>query len=220
MNQRVEVSKLKMESLIIDLDRCRFQNKCEDGNNIIPELAVNAIMSEQAVHDALQELEVPISRVDDTLQEILLGGRKVFAILLMIGHGNEIALFFEHDNMQKSQPDDRLPYDLASLERILPSANDNLIANKFFEKQWCLAIPFFSRRLLPRRLEKKTIFPFVHQKKIGSGSSGSVFEVQLHPQSHSLPLVDNKVRRQLGFSSRHIDQFGSGDSQRTIVRCR
>jgi hypothetical protein len=75
---------------------------------------------------------------------ILQGARKCFATLVLIRHGEAIAGFFRHDSLQRSHPDDRLPYTSEILQQIFDGETTSLTIKDFFEKQWEFAIPFYA----------------------------------------------------------------------------
>jgi hypothetical protein len=86
------------------------------------------------------------------------------------------------------------------LEEIFEDRADDLAISKFLEVQWGVAIPFFSLRLLPRKLASETILPFVTEDHLGPGGLGTVWKTELDPACHSLPIVSNKVCWPLSFA--------------------
>lgn len=109
------------------------------------------------------------------------GGKKVFAILTLIGKPELIAPFIRNDQLQNHHLDQRLPYSYAELLNIIPQS-----ATKFCEMQWELLPPLFSKHKTHRVFHDDTILPFVNQEWFASGGFGEIYEMSLEARHQEL----------------------------------
>ena len=188
-----------MDSLVHKIERLRLRYKNHEGRHFLPETPLHDLMTESAVRATLQSLATQSYHLEELVKDILSGGWKVFAILLLIGQADAITLFFKHKFPQIAYVDHRLPYSKEMLEEIFEDRADDLAISKFLEIQWGIAIQFFSSRLLPRKLASETILPFVTEDCLGPGGLGTVWKTELDSACHSLPIVSNKVCWPLSF---------------------
>ena len=142
---------------------------------------------------SLKSLSIRSYELLDLSNSILLGARKCFAILILIGCEEAIADFFRRDSLLQSRPDDRLPYSSEALQQIFAEDGNGLRVADFLEKQWEFAIPIMHKNMIFRELDTEVILPFLGKHKAGRGSMGTAWEIELHPQCHQLPLVGHKV---------------------------
>ena len=180
------------ESLLFQIKRLRRNNKNFRARLFLPELSLHKLMQKESVCTALAELKIEHYRREELAREIVQRARKVFAILLLIGHGEAIEVMFKHDSLQQLSVDAKLPFSERSLQILL--GNDSL-AGDFFERQWELITPVFSHTLLPREFEGETILPFLGQEPKGDGSFGEVWEYDIHPENHRFSHAGQKVRQ-------------------------
>ena len=179
------------ETLLSQIKRLRRNNKNFHARLFLPELSLHKLLQKESVCATLAGLEIERYRREELAKEIVQRARKVFAILLLIGHGEAIEAMFKHDSLQNSSLDAKLPFSEHALQILL--GNDHL-AGDFFERQWELITPVFSHTLLPREFEEETILPFLGQDSKGSGSFGEVWEYHIHPENHKFSHAGQKVR--------------------------
>ena len=182
-----------MDDLVESIEGLRFKNKNIEDRFFVPEGQLISVMSEPRVRMALRELGLHLYQHEELLSKIVEGARRCFAILLLIKCGRHILEFFRKDALQRSHPDDRLPFEPSSLAGLFDVKPDDLNVQRFLEKQWEFSTPFFSRLLLTRELGQGTILPIIHQEEIGEGSFGIAYRTTIHPQCHELPIEANKV---------------------------
>ena len=180
-----------MEELLESIERIRFENRNFEGRYFIPDNALFNVISEPAITRSLGSLGFPPHEIGGLADGILHGARKCFAILTLIGHGKAISGFFRRDSLQRSCPDDRLPYTSEALQQILEVDTSHLMIKRFWETQREFTTPILHQHLIYRDLDKETILPFLHEKSIGRGSMGTAWQVQIHQQCHQLPLKDH-----------------------------
>ncbi|XWX01595.1 hypothetical protein V2A60_009623 [Cordyceps javanica] len=187
-----------MEELKDGIDDIYFANENFEGHHFVPEAALHHLVCESRVRRALHELQIPAQEIMYLTGSILRGARKCFAILVLIGRGAAISHFFQRDSLQRSWPDDRLPYTPELVQRVLEQGPTSLTVRRFLEKQWMFVIPVLQRHMIARRLDKEIILPFLSEESIGRGSMGTVWKMRLHPDCHQLPLEgDIVIRKQI-----------------------
>lgn len=169
-----------------------------DSKWFIPAGTVNDVLSLEEVKNELKEIGVPAYRQKEIAGLITQGGRRTFATLVLIRRQNLIMRFVESDQLLNVPLDSRLPFGMATLESLLPSAD----RVDFFERQWELTSPIFGLRQGHRQLDDDTILPFLETRPIGEGGFGFVAEVRLHPRhGRSTTSSFEQVRRCLVVSS-------------------
>jgi hypothetical protein len=143
----------------------------------IPHQALYDLMTKDVVEGAIRDTKLERYHINDLIQVVLNCGKKIFAILALIGRPECILRFVEDDNLQHSQLDHRLPLTIEKLQWLLPTP---IAAKQFHERQWEFTAPVFTGSVLPRALEKEVILPFVGKDtKIGSGGFGDVHLVEI-----------------------------------------
>lgn len=174
--------------------------RCESSDrrsSFVPEGALDNIITIEKIKSALRSAKAQLDREQETLELILKGGKKTFAILVSIYRTERIVDFIETDQLQASKIDSKLPYSSrADLGRILPKAD----AAEFFEKQWEFTAPIFRRRAGHRCLHERAIFPFLESSVQGEGSFGNIYKVELH-NSHSLAAFQAQKHPVRSFSN-------------------
>lgn len=167
--------------------RCRVPN---EPRYFIPHRSLYELLTKEVISNTIKEYEdIRRYRLDETAEKIFKGGRRIFAILVLLKNEEKsITYFLEHDQFQRSSIDLRLPFPIQTLESIVPD-----IAADFYEMQWELVAPIFARNVVHRFLDERIRLPFVLDHEIGEGGFGTVFEVQLHPDHQMQTLIPNKA---------------------------
>ncbi|EJP61143.1 protein kinase domain-containing protein [Beauveria bassiana ARSEF 2860] len=187
-----------MEELKDGIDRIYFGNENFEGDHFVPEAALLDLVCESLVKQSLLEIQTPAQEIVYLTDSILRGARKCFAILVLIGRSAAISRFFQRDFLQRSCPDDRLPYTSETLQRIFEKETTCLTVKRFLEKQWMFVIPVLQPHMISRTLDKGIILPFLSEEAAGRGSMGTAWKMKLHPDCHQLPLDgDIVIRKQI-----------------------
>lgn len=178
-----------MEYLEEIIHRLRRENS--ECRYFIPHRAINEAITAETVRDALESSGIGVQHLDELVQSIIKGACGVFAILLLIGQCKYISDFVRNDQFadSHSQLDSKIPFSLGKLEKILPGP----VAIRFDEKQWELAAPVFSKRVIPRSLEQRTILPILKETCIGEGGFGVIYEITLHNAHQKFNLISGET---------------------------
>jgi serine/threonine protein kinase len=183
-----------MDELGDDIEEIRLANENHKGQNFVPEAELEALMTASRVRISLKSSGIPVHEQEELIGAICQGAKKCFAILLLIHRGKAITNFFKHDSLQSTFPDKRLPYSSDALQTIFGEVQQSLTVLKFLERQWDFTVPTFSKSILPRKLDRRVILPYLREEYIARGSFGVVWKAELHSQHHKLPLQHNQVR--------------------------
>jgi hypothetical protein len=108
----------------------------------------------------------------------------VLSILLWSGWGDTIHKFMPNPNLA----DDKLPfYDKPAL---FPDSPEDALWEDFNEHQWKFCAPKieYYRRI---DWDARLVLPFVRAEKLGEGSSGTTYRIDVQP-SHDLLFDDQK----------------------------
>lgn len=165
----------------------------------IPVTELEEALNVENVKAAVVESKVQPYKQDEVVQAVLHGGKKIFAILLLVDEAKCFVNFMEHDHLQNKPLDAKLPYTRPELDVIL----DETASGLFHRTQWKVIAPLFRRDLSHRVFDKASILPFIHNVKIGNGSFGTVYEVvldarhQVQTTAVGIPEVDETPPRKL-----------------------
>jgi serine/threonine protein kinase len=149
----------------------------------IPHHRVDEILTDDAVIDVLREYELEPWVFDRTKNKVLDGGKKTFAILLLLGEGRRICAFVEQEQYSNAGLDAKLPLELSAAEAYVGDRADDFVLY-----QWELIAPIFSKDG-PHLQKPGTILPFLSERRLNDreGSFGTIHEVRM-PSSH-VPLL-------------------------------
>jgi hypothetical protein len=149
----------------------------------IPQHRVDEILTDNAIIEVLQEYALKPWEFERAKSQILDGGKKTFAILLMLGEGKRICAFVEQEQYSNAGLDAKLPLELSAAKAYVGDRADD-----FELRQWELIAPVFSKDG-PHLLKPGTILPFLSEQRLQDreGSFGTIYEVEM-PSSH-VPLI-------------------------------
>ena len=153
--------------------RCRneYQN-----HYFYPHQAVHDLVTSETVHEILKDNKLKPHTIESAVQYLSnIGGRRIFAILALIHRPHLISVFIENDQLQRGDPDHKLPFKKGQLKDLLSSPT----LEDFWDKQWELTAPFFSESVFARVLPDEFVLPFLKEEELGEGSLGRVYSVQI-----------------------------------------
>lgn len=170
-----------MPNLADDLVEAEIRN-CQN-NTFVPENMFRELLTDERIQehfestDSLRAIEEPKKQA--CLRGVVSGGKRTFAILVMIACEIAILEFMERDPLREDWTiDSNLPYDHESLVAIFHPAMARY-AKKFQHEQWKLLVPVFKGDVLHRFFPPQTILPFQYDAYYGSGGFGDIFRVEL-----------------------------------------
>jgi hypothetical protein len=150
----------------------------------VPRMALESICCPQILRPILATF-TPADVLDETVDFVVQGARKVFCILAYIGFPSHIRNFIEKDGLLPHQVDEDLPLSRDQLRMV---ADDDFFINYFYEKQWQFCAPVISQRLIPRDLKDETILPFLTSEQIAQGGFGVITKITIHPEHKSAEI--------------------------------
>lgn len=162
------------DELRVKLRRQRV--KVVSGRYIIPDCVLPTIIDENTVDAVLAKCSIAVHKRSEIASAIVDGGKKVFAILILGGQQRLVSKFLEHDGLQKTDIDSKLPFNLPQLCSIF---GNNDAADTFFELQWELVSPIFGNDRSHRMLHEDSILPIVRETFLSKGGFGDVYAIQL-----------------------------------------
>ncbi|KIY00205.1 uncharacterized protein Z520_03890 [Fonsecaea multimorphosa CBS 102226] len=183
------------------VNEIRVENS--DGRKFVPEKEYFELLSRKTVEDIIRG-DLPVYHLDEVVDFVIKDARKVFGILALIGAITHLDQFIRKDQYRNRPTDDLLPFAKDTLKGVL---QDAYYVELFFEKQWEFCVPVISGRIMPRLLELHTILPYLEDTVMGSGSSGSVSMIKIHPshQPQSFEGTTNFVRKEYDFDDTTYD---------------
>ncbi|KAK6527504.1 hypothetical protein TWF694_004487 [Orbilia ellipsospora] len=170
--------------------------ECADGDAIASDSGVRKFIPLQSLYKLLtkEEIEkavaacitkdegIPFYQQTDTVDWIFIHGKRVFAILVALGHQEHLILRFIERDFQTV--DEKLPFPLDLLKEIIPT-----LATEFFEKQWEFVSPIWSKNVIHREIPPGIRLPFTYNTKIDAGGFGDIYEIRLHPDHQTVALL-------------------------------
>jgi hypothetical protein len=157
----------------------------------IPEGQLYAILTPEIIENCIQESKIEPDLWEDCIRAVLLGGRRILAILVLIERVHFLGNFVEIDGShQDLHLDSRLPLPLYRLISLLESDSK---ADDFYRRQWEMLAPIFDGRSIHRKYDKSTVIPFTRPtKQLGEGAFGDVFMVTLPNSQHRFQGLQTK----------------------------
>lgn len=148
------------------------------------EEAVAGCLSYEVLLDLLRKVIEPWG-VKDAVNVIESGGRKVFAVLILMKEEKHIIEFMEH--VGQTSLDSQMPFSKEVLENFLPRE----VAMEFEEEQWDFVAHVFQQQVFHQRLERRIRLPFIESRKLGWGGFSNVHQVVIPAGYHNFAGVDS-----------------------------
>ena len=162
----------KLRGKLIDI-RCRNNDQ---NHYFYPHQAVHELISPRVIHEIFTDQKLEPFAIDSAVQYLAdVGGSRIFAILILIQRPHLFLEFIKDDQLQRRDPDHKLPYKKEELKHLLPSPT----SEEFWDKQWEFTAPFFLESVVARVLPNEFVLPFLKENDLGEGSFGRVSNVQI-----------------------------------------
>lgn len=159
--------------------------------SFVPEGALDDVITTENIRLTLRDSNAPRDREVECIRWIEQGGKKTFAILVLIQRARNIVKFIEREQLQSDSLDSKLPYgSKADVEKFLLKSD----AEDFFERQWEFVSPIFRHKACHRSLHGRTILPFLETKILGGGSFGTIYLETLHRNHSPFDVLDPKIQ--------------------------
>lgn len=160
--------------------RCRNNSQ---NHYFYPHQAVHELVTSKVIYNILRNHEFEPFATESIVQYLEdTGGRRIFAILTLIQRPYLILNFIKDDQLQRGDPDHKLPFNENQLKDLLPPPT----STEFWDKQWEFTAPFFSESVFARVLPDEFILPFLDEELVAEGALGRVYKVQIE-QSYLPP---------------------------------
>ena len=184
-----------MEDLRDRIQQAFIQNA--RGQEFMPRGQVNAIITRPAVRDVLLERNVEKQNIPELVDRILQGARRIFAILVCIRIPEYLLNFVHRDQLQPTNLDHLLPFELATLQTWLPdSAAPRRPSREFHLEQWRFAVPVFDGTVFRRVLDTKITLPYLVDEPMDErqeGAYGRMYKVQIERSHRQFNRSQNLV---------------------------
>lgn len=143
----------------------------------IPEQQLFLIITHEVVHAEFKRIQISPYLLEELTRTIMVGARKVFAILVLIEEVRLVRDLINRDKFQDYclplQPQDLKDWDAA-------------VTINFYDTQWQFLSPCFTQSMISRSINPKCVMPFLKDKNIGKGGFGTIYEVCLDPKHQDL----------------------------------
>lgn len=158
----------------------------DDERCFIPQKPLYKLLTKEALRKVLISCHGVLPYYLDELVEIISkGARKIFAILILLrGEEEQISRFVQSDGFQRVALDHKLPFPKDTLCEFLPSD----AIDDFCRLQWEFIAPIFCKGALHRMLNARTRLPFVTHCDTGEeGGFGHIYDLEIHPEYQRFP---------------------------------
>ena len=160
--------------------RCRNR---QQNHYFYPHQAVHELITPKVVYEILGDSTFKPYAIESAAKYLFdIGGRRIFAILALIQRPHLFLDFIKDDQLQRGDPDHKLPFKKGQLNHLLPSPT----SEEFWDKQWEFTAPFFSDSVFARVLPDEFVLPFLKEEDLGEGALGRVYNIQIE-QSYLPP---------------------------------
>ncbi len=143
----------------------------------VPENSLVDVVTPETVRPIISA-RFPLESAQEITNTVLLGGRKIFSILVMLDQVDRIEHFIKRDQLQARDIDSLLPVTKIDLRTTL---KDDYIADQFYLSQWEFCAPVFTRKTIPRIFDRHVVLPFVRKEWVAAGAYGAVYKIDIHP---------------------------------------
>ncbi|MCJ1386084.1 hypothetical protein MMC17_009209 [Xylographa soralifera] len=175
----------------------RLSIKAIDEREFYPQQWLYDLLTREMIQPAIERSIKPEYKWDEATDLVVKGGRKLFAILIIIRHEELLTCFLDRENLQHHPLDSKLPLDEQDVREIIGELEDSDdIAREFCTSQWAFVSPVFGSNLSHRTLRNETILPFLlgSSSQAGKGASGEVDRVALHKAHQEIvPRSDREI---------------------------
>lgn len=162
-------------TLLGNLERENFEHK-----PFIPFGELETLFTREKVDELLQQHHLEFHLINETVDRVLDGGLKVFALLAAVHDIKSITRFIKEDQFSEvSSLDARLPLKETDISRYFSNPDKGKL---FYRRQWSYLAPVFSenRSRSLRELDDRIILPFLPKKNlIAEGGFGKVYKVKI-----------------------------------------
>ena len=161
------------------LERDNFEH-----NPFIPFNELEKLFTHDRIYELLEQSNLDFHRIDETVNRVLNGGLRTFAILCAVYDVGNITQFIKEDQFSKVSLDAKLPLLQTDIPRLFP---DSKKGEMFFRKQWSFLAPVFSfEDRSCRNLNDRIILPFLSKEIVGAGGFAKVYKVTIDESHHTL----------------------------------
>ena len=171
-----------MADIAVRLSALELENF--EHKSFIPFSELEKLFTRDKVYELLQQYNLGFHLIDETVNRVLNGGLRTFAVLGTIYDIGNITRFIKEDQFSRVSLDARLPLGETDISRYF---SDSKKGEMFFRKQWSFLAPVFSfEDRLCRILNDRIVLPFLSKKFVGEGGFAKVYKVTIDESHHTL----------------------------------
>ncbi|MCJ1459965.1 hypothetical protein MMC28_010344 [Mycoblastus sanguinarius] len=164
-----------------------------EGKLFVPEGTLDQVLTTATVQSAVHQCGLySYSHLGykklEIVRAVIPGGRKVFAILVLMNKLDLIAKFAESDTLQGANVDSKLPYERSALHSIFSGPG----TDRFYHTQWMFAVPHFRRGMGHLHLSDETIMPIIDIQIQGYRGLSDVSLLTFHPNHSDFAVSSSK----------------------------
>lgn len=149
--------------------------RSESGHLFLPDVSVGTIFTMPAIKEAIQELECQPDERIGLAEKIHCGGKKTFAILILMGDEDYIVKFRNYNAL-----DNRLPLNRHDAQKIAGEVGVSLAD----DYQWKLLSLTFPAKMWEHHweIDNEKILPFIGEpEQVATGAFGEIHKVKILP---------------------------------------
>ena len=157
--------------------------------SFIPFSELKKLFTRDKVYELLRQHDLHFHLINETVDRVLDGGLRTFAVLGAVQDIGSIMRFIKEDQFSGVPLDARLPLQGTDISRYLSNPEKGKL---FLRRQWSFLAPVFSENRSCRELDDRIILPFLHKKLVDKGGFGKVYRISVDA-SHYMPNTSFKV---------------------------
>ncbi len=144
--------------------------------SFIPFSELKKLFTRDKVYELLRQYDIHFHLINETVDRVLDGGLRTFAVLGAVQDIGSITRFIKEDQFSGVSLDARLPLQGTDISRYFSNPEKGKL---FLRRQWSFLAPVFSENRSCRKLDDRIILPFLHKKLVDKGGFGKVYRISV-----------------------------------------
>ena len=157
--------------------------------SFIPFSELKKSFTRDKVYELLRQYDLHFHFINETVDRVLDGGLRTFALLGAVQDIGSITRFIKEDQFSGVSLDARLPLQGTDISWYFSNPEKGKL---FLRRQWSFLAPVFSENRSCRELDDRVILPFLHKRLVDKGGFGKLYRINVDA-SHYMPNTSIKV---------------------------
>lgn len=165
--------------------------------SFVPFSELKTLFTRDKVLELLRQHDLEFHLINETVDRVLDGGLRTFAVLADIQDIGSITRFIKEDQFSEISLDAKLPLNETDFFRYFSNPEKG---RRFLRKQWSFLAPVFAENRSRRELDDRIILPFLRKDYFTEGGFAKVYKVKVdasHYKLSGLAMLENAQQRSM-----------------------